>query len=54
MVKYYCPSNCEHGNIVKCDADDKFSDNTVFTNEEKYPTCPRFKKTEEKEGKENK
>ena len=40
--KYYCPTGCVHGDIIKCDVDGKFSETTVFTDEPDYNQCPRY------------
>jgi hypothetical protein len=41
-MKFYCPPKCKNGTIVKCDEEEKFAEDTTFTNEATYPRCPRY------------
>lgn len=53
--KVNCPErgNCVHGTILKCKADEHFSDSISFTWEDTYPLCPRYQKKKETKEKEN-
>lgn len=54
MTKFYCPENrCEHGDIIKCSNEASISDRATFTDEEKYPLCPYFKRKKESKQKQS-